>query len=384
MIGFLKFRLAYAALLMVVFAFQATTPAFANQELFEKAKQEVDTDHVSQSTFNNIQSFVEANPNDSKGRLYLGLLLERSGLKEQAYEQLKLAVQYGPNNPDDLVTLCKEQIKLGHVESAMALADSGLKKFPNNPEILFIIGDYLIKLKRPVEAKRVLEQAYKLDPTIFGLPTSLAQLYLSRDYTRAVNYASIDLEKRPTYFRGLRVRGVAYTKLRKYSKAVTDLEPVFKTDPTISLIAQSLSLSYWWLGDYEKALKPAVFLLAFSSQPDIDNKYPVNWMVRVLRELPKEDAQKLIELYSKQISKKYNIPAYYYFLGNVFDKLNWRDLAIESYRKTIEKAHNLRPWDNEINLAYLRLQERLHNKNRDLSLTIKKWLSTLGNHEKQN
>lgn len=406
-----KAFLLCALTLLPVLSIAGPTGVLAQSDLFSKVKEELKSDHLSQASLEGISSFVEANPKSSDGRLYLGLILERMGLKEQAYEQLKLAVEYGPDNPKALVELCKEEIRQGHVNGAMVLLNYGLKKFPNQPEMLFIVGDYLIKEKRPVEARQLLEQAYKLDNTLFGLPTSLAQIYLNHDYTRAVKYATIDLNIRPNYDRAQRIRGMAYCGLRQYDRAVRDLKPAFEHDPTLIPLAQALSEAYFWLGDYEEALKPAVFLLAFTSQPDTRNLGPTTWLVKVLRKLPKQKALPLVDKYTEEIAKKFNLAAYYYFLGTVYDSLNYRDDAIRYYEKAIAKddslvmahyrlgldlemhrrdskealaqltrAHNLRPWDNEINLAYLRLQDRAYNKHRDVSESIKDWLNSLGKH----
>lgn len=410
-------RFAKITSLSIVFSLAVSIASqslsLANQSLFEQAKQEIESSSIKESTLAQLQEFVQANPKNSDGRLYLGLALEAMGLREQANEQLKLSVNYGPQNEKALVDFCKQQISQGHVTAAMELLKEGLKKFPKNAEILRIVGDYLIKQKRPVEARSLLERAFMLDSSLFGLPTSLAQIYMKLDPARAIKYATLDLDKKPEYKRALKVRGVAYTILKQYPKAARDLEPVFENDPTLTPIAQALSESFFWLGNYEKALKPAVFLLAFSSKPDIDNYYPTKWMVKVMKPIPKEKALILVNKYQGQIAQKFNIPAFYYFLGTIYDQLNYRDEAISNYKETIKRApeyvmahyrlgidlelykkdheaalkhltraHNLRPWDNEINLAYLRLQDRMFNKDRDISLSIKKWLSGLGSKTK--
>ena len=373
--------------------------------LFARAKKELDQNKVTEETMNKLQSFVEANPKNSNGHLYLGLLLERVGLREQAQEQLQLAVEYGPENPEALVALCQKEIKNGHVDGAKMLLEQGLRKFPNNASILVLVGDYFIKQKQPIEARQLLERAFYLDKSIFGLPTSLAQLYLNRDLTKAVRYASLDLEVRPDYLRALRVRGIAYVGLKLYDRARVDLEKVFNHDPAETTTAQALSESYYWLGDYDRALKPALFLLAFSAKPDVSNASNTSWLIKVLKHFPRKEAIRLVDMYNSQIDKRFNLPAYHFCLGLAYDKLGYYDEAIKNYRIAIEKnpefvqahyrlgvdlelykkdyrealdcftrAHNLRPWDNEINLAFLRIQDRLVNRNRDVSTDFKRWL----------
>lgn len=387
---------------------QASPVRAQSSDLFETVKSELNKNRLKKSSFNRLQEFVEANPRNSDGRLYLGLVLERMGLKEQAYAQLKLAIEYGPDNPEALVELCKEEIRQGHINPAMALLDYGARKFPKHPEILFLIGEYLIKQKQPGKARSVLEQAFKLDKTIFGLPTAIAQVYLDHDPYRSVRYASLDLKVRPDYDRALRIRGTAYVRLNMFEKAAKDLLPVFEKDRTLTGIAAMLSRSYYWLGDYEKALRPAVYYLAFTSVPDIKNKAPTDWLVKVLRKVPRKKAFELVQKHMDEISSRFEVSAAYYFLGIAMDRVHYRDEAITFYRESIKgdpkqalphyrlgldlelykrdyqaaleemtSAHNLRPWDNEINLAYLRLQDRVYNRHRDISAALKEWFSGL-------
>ncbi|HMP54231.1 MAG TPA: hypothetical protein PKD05_21985, partial [Candidatus Melainabacteria bacterium] len=98
-----KAFLLCALTLLPVLSIAGPTGVLAQSDLFSKVKEELKSDHLSQASLEGISSFVEANPKSSDGRLYLGLILERMGLKEQAYEQLKLAVEYGPDNPKALV-----------------------------------------------------------------------------------------------------------------------------------------------------------------------------------------------------------------------------------------------------------------------------------------
>ena len=89
-----KALLLSALTLLPVLSVGYPSGVFAQSALFSKVKEELKSDHLSQSSLEQVSNYVEANPRSSDGRLYLGLILERMGLKEQAYEQLKLAVEY--------------------------------------------------------------------------------------------------------------------------------------------------------------------------------------------------------------------------------------------------------------------------------------------------
>ncbi|MEZ4542538.1 MAG: hypothetical protein R3C24_19940 [Cyanobacteriota/Melainabacteria group bacterium] len=58
-------------------------------------------------------------------------------MKEQVSEQLKQAVEYGPDNPAKRWWSCKKRF-VRSCEWSHGSLNYGLKKFPNQPEMLFI------------------------------------------------------------------------------------------------------------------------------------------------------------------------------------------------------------------------------------------------------
>ena len=89
--------------------------AQVSSELVKRAQSEIDNNKLTEQTLAQLQSAVQSNVRDADAHLYLGLALERMGLKDEAYSQYGLAVNYGPQNPDALVALVKKEIKQGHI-----------------------------------------------------------------------------------------------------------------------------------------------------------------------------------------------------------------------------------------------------------------------------
>ncbi|MBP7860372.1 tetratricopeptide repeat protein [bacterium] len=382
--------------------------AQVSSELVKRAQSEIDNNKLTEQTLAQLQSAVQSNDRDADAHLYLGLALERMGLKDEAYAQYALAVKYGPQNPDALVALVKKEIKQGHIPSAIQMLRSGLDKFPNNPEMLLIVGDYLIQNKQMDEARQVLETAFKVKEDIFGLPTSLGQIYLNGHQSRAVKLATMDLEKDPKFDRALRVRGVAYMMLGDYQRAIVDLKPVFENAPNVPAIAEGIFESYMSCKNYKEALRPGVFMVAFTAQPDIANARLQDKLVKLIEKLPLEFVQTQVASIEKEIDTKSPMPAFHLQLGQVYDKAGQYKLAMAQYKRAIEMdaryvqayyqlgldyesktndwtkalqcyqtAHFLRSWDEKIYLSYLRMLDRMHHRQNDLAQKTKSLLRGL-------
>lgn len=384
---------------------QSSWLAQVSNDLIKKAQAEIQASKLTEKTLMQLQEAVQKNERDADAHLYLGLMLERMGLKDEAYAQYALAVKYGPQSPDSLVALVKKEIKQGHIPSAIQMLRSGLDKFPNNPEMLLIVGDYLIQNKQMDEARTVLETAFKVKPDIFGLPTSLAQIYLNGHQTRSVKLATMDLAKDPKFDRALRVRGVAYMMLGDYKKALLDLKPVFDNAPNVPGIAEGLFDSYISVRNYKEALRPGIFMIAFTALPDVGNARLQDKVVRLLEKLPRDYVQTQVAAIEKEIDERSAMAAFHLQLGQIYDKVGYYKMAMTQYERAIEldpkyvqayyqlgldyesktndwrkalgcyqTAHFLRSWDGKIYLSYLRLLDRINNRNNDLAQKTKSLL----------
>jgi len=360
---------------------------------------------LTEQKFGQLQEYVQRDPKNSQAHICLGLALDNLGLNDQAAIQFELAVRYGADNPKALVELCKEWIRLGHAPAAIAMLNEGLHKFPNDPEMLYLVGDFLLQQKQRVNAQIVLKKAMDLDPNIPGLPTAYAAALMEVNPSSAVGLASMDLQKNPRDDRALRVRGFSYRMLGEYEKAAKDLQICFDRLPVLMGVAEALAECYYWMGDYAKAVRPAVFVTAFTCFPDVEQSGNISKLLRVLRKLPKDKVVPLVSEVENEIAKHYTKPEFNYTLGKAYDDLEMHSAAMAEYKKAIaidpkyvkpyyrlgidqelfirdydaalqnyKMAHSLRPWDQEIDLAYMRLDDRLSNKKGDLAWKWKDWL----------
>lgn len=400
-------------MILLLTASLALSPcAFAEDKAFlEQAQKEVDSKKLTDRTFAQLQEFVQKNPTNSQAHITLGLALNDLGLTEDAAMQFELAVRHGADNPRALVELCKSQIRLGRVEAAIFVLNQGLEKFPNDPEMLYLVGDFLLKEKRIREAIAILKRAYEINPKIPHLPTAYGAAVMDTNPQMAAKLATEDLARYPKDERASRVRGFSYRRMGEYEKGARDLKIVFDLLPVMPNTSDALSDCYFYTGKYEKAVRPSVFLVAFTSFPDVEQSGNISKLVRVLRKLPEHTASRLVSKAEEEIDSRYKNKAdYHYSLGKAYDQADLPNAAMEEYKKAIvmdskyvrayyrlgldqelilrdyktalanyDMAYKLRPWDKEVALAYDRLQDRLSNRKGDVAWKWKDWLSKMLN-----
>lgn len=382
------------------------------QTIIETARKELQVERLTSATFERLQQLCAANPKDSEAHMTLGLVLDRMGLPDPAQEQFLLAVKYGADNQDAIIALCKSEINAGRTDVAKGILNAGLKRFPNNAEMLYMVGDYLFDHNQHSDAAEYLERAFRINPNIKGLPTALGRCYLRGNAPRAAGLATMDLNVDPNYEPAIRLRGVAYAQSGRYGKAIADLQPAFERAKNLVTISSVLADCYSWLGRYKDALRPAIYAVAFGTAYDVETAPTVEKLVRVMSRLPKSYVEEVVARESAEVDKinRGQKPQFHYNLGRAFDQVGMPQQAIDEYKTAIKlqpnyvrayyrlgrdqeffeknyaealesysKAHSLRSWDNEIALAYNRLSERLANRSKDLSWQFKDWLDKIFN-----
>ncbi len=397
---------AFTVSVGLTFFSSSEAQAVDQQQLFAQTKIELQS-KVSEQTLNDLQALVRAEPTNSQAHLNLGLVLDQLGLTEPAAEQFELAVKYGADNPDTLVQLCKEEIKVGRVPAAMGILNEGIKKFPNNAEMLYMIGEYLWSTKNNRDATALFEKAYQIDPKVVGLSTALGRSVIDNDPLKAANLAAADLKVKPNDLSALLLRGMAYRALGRNREAVKDLQRVFDSQPLLPAVSDALATGYYWLGDYEKALKPAMFYSAVTVVKDVEHSGNLPGLMRILIKMPRDKVLDAVGKLDIELALRRLLrPEFSYFLGKAFDGLNMPHAAMQQYSRSIamdhdnarayyrlaldqeiylrdyegalanyQIAYNQRPFDSELTVAYMRMQDRLHNRKDDIAWRFKDWFN---------
>ncbi len=377
--------------------------------VMSNVKTELDTGKITEKSMNELQEVVQAEPTNADAHLLMGLVLDQVGLLEPAAEQFQLSIKYGTRSPEELVALCKRQISMGRVGPAIAILDQGMVKFPNNAEMMYIIGKYLMTVKKQNEARALLDRAYQIDPKIPGLATALSQVSFAFSPGHSRFLADEELKRAPQNEEAHYMRGLANMKIGNFPQAKEDLEFVFAKSPGHPVITESLAEVYYWLGEYDKAVAPAMFLTAMTSHSDVERAGSVSQLVEVFRKVDRDKLPSIVAAVQKEIeAKKFSNAAFYYNIGKAFDQVDMPNSAMAEYRKAIavdpnnarayyrlgldhvlhlrdyalalesyRTANNLRPGDHELTVAYMRLEDRFSNRKGDVAWKLKDWLHNI-------
>ncbi len=142
----------------------------------------------------NVQGTGELDKEQTKGLAeaysFLGELLTSQGsmnkddkeVSEKYYakatEQMKLANQYYPNDPDILLHLSNSYIASGKLDEAMDAFKKGVETEPNNKYYRFNYGSMLLNADKFPEAEEQLQKATEIDPDYENAIYNLAVTYV--------------------------------------------------------------------------------------------------------------------------------------------------------------------------------------------------------------
>ncbi len=118
--------------------YAAAATAFGAQ--LDAIEKKVEKDELGDEVYAQLDSIISKEPTNYRAHLYLGNCYSKLGLPESAIEEFKLATKYGPDQPKAFVELVKTQIRLGQMPAAMELLNEAQKKFPKDPDVLYLSG----------------------------------------------------------------------------------------------------------------------------------------------------------------------------------------------------------------------------------------------------
>ncbi len=361
---------------------------------------------VQNSSIEKLQEILVRDPKNYKAHLVMAGFLDRMGLEDQAEEEYCQAVSYGPNDPKAIVELVKARFKRGQIDAAWALLREAQRKFNNDPEILYWVGNYMYKSKEIERAESMFVVALGSKKKVFGLHTALAAIRVRTRPGEALRFAEIDLAENPNYDLALRVKGFALMQLRQYERAAVPLKAVYEHDFKNEELSRNYAECLYWLGDYKTALDPALQNLCSTASPYVNNVESKLLLFKIMKRVPNDAIAPAVAKVVERNDRKGRHSAFYFALGDVLDGLNKQTLAIQQYRRGLKidpefargyfrlgkdqlqighdeealasyrHAYMLRPSDPEIGSAYRRLQDRLSIRDEDFAGAWKQWLKS--------
>ena len=239
---------------------------------------------------------------------YYTLIKQVDPEREEVYENL---------------ALCYAQQK--DYAKAQEILSEAKEKFPENKSVSKLISD--IKSNSDAE---ILENAYKA--------------YNVGSYLRAIElYSSV-----PETTETLLGIASAYQGLKQEDKALEYYEKAFETEPKNSDIAYSIGAIYANMQNYDKAkiyFEKSVQLnpnntLAKESVLDMNDVISQNSVVEAVKLIDSQKYEDALVLLNKALIANPKNPDAYYYKGSIYDAQNKSQLAIDSYKKSLEYNKN--------------------------------------------
>jgi cytochrome c-type biogenesis protein CcmH/NrfG len=198
--------------------------------------------------------------------------------------------------------------------------NSAVQRFPDNPEVLYLIGKRLKDERHFAQAGKVLLRAYKSGAKVHGLSSELAEMIVNQEPQKAIVLAREDLKDSPDFAPGLLALSKALMSIGNYSQALPSLQKLFEQAPTNEESTQMYLRALYWSGDFKKALLPALYYLKQEAQYAVSEMPAATTLANVFSHLsPASVDAGLADFYQRcQIDKKLPQPPFHFFVGRIF------------------------------------------------------------------
>jgi len=164
----------------------------------------------------------------------LGWHYQQQGKLPQARAQLEEAEQDGPPSAEILQELARVAYQQQDREGALGYLAHARDLDPGSAAIHFFFGLVCIELNLPLEARKSLDEAVRLDPQNAFYNYALGSVALRADPLQAIPYFEKYMQRKPDDPRGRFALGVAQFYLAEYETATKNLRDVADSKETAS------------------------------------------------------------------------------------------------------------------------------------------------------
>jgi len=182
------------------------------------------------------QDILKANPEHPQTYIALAELDARTGRAQEAEGVLLKGIHTNPIDPTLSVALLRLQLTRGKVQQAVVGGQQALKKFPQNPAVLDVVGRAELAAGQRDEALATFSDFVNIAPTAAQAHTDLAEAYLSK-YTPnspqwpAINEATEAVKLDPHDRVAKLVLARALTTHGRFEEASKVVDELTTTDP---------------------------------------------------------------------------------------------------------------------------------------------------------
>ena len=231
----------------------------------------------------------------------------------------------------------------GQIDEAEASYRTILKKAPEQPDVLHLLGLILHQKGNHETALKNVKKAIDLNPKNQQYHYNCAEIYKAlKKNENAIKYYKKAISLNPNYTAAFNNLGNMLRDEKKYKESVEYLKCAIKLNGNFSEAYHNLGLSYKKLNDYKNAL--SCFEKAISINPNLVEPY--NNIGVILKIFNQYD--KALDYFKKALSIDPNFFFAKYNIGSALKELGRKEEAIQSFEEALsinpaspETHHNL-------------------------------------------
>lgn len=225
------------------------------------------------------QRAVRANPRVALYHYSLGMGLRQIGNLDRSLEEISLALERDPDDPEIWANLAIGYSLLGRNDTALEVVDKGLARFPNDAGLWFNRGDALVRLNRLEEAAEAHRRSIALEPMQEDAWLKLAIVYREmgrlEEAEAAVKKA---IEACPVSASGYSVLNGIYLAQGRFADAEAACRTAHELEPGDAMTLNNWGISLKELGRFEEAEK--VYRDAIKADPMYSPAYGnLGWLL---------------------------------------------------------------------------------------------------------
>jgi tetratricopeptide (TPR) repeat protein len=303
------------------------------------------SEHPSEQLMNDLAKMIQADPHNYQAHFLLAVCYQRMGLPDESLPELKLAVQYGPDDPAPILGLIREAAELGQIDLASQVASIAYSKFPNNPETAFWQANFVFQKGNHLrEANALFNKVVRSGMTIPNLKLSLAQLrFAEKKYDEALRLDNEQLVQTPNMPAACLLKGNIFMMRSDYQNAFLPLKKAYAKLVFTPGVAREYCESAFWTGHYQESLEPAIVRIAIAAAKGEEDKTIETLFKQAAQRVPREKVEEIVNASSnkldtftrfKQVTKLHRV------IAQCLSSIGMHTLAVQEYQRGLKADHD--------------------------------------------
>ncbi len=373
-------------------------------------KRRVEAGKPLDSDLDNLRQLISRDQNNAMAHYIMAMSLERQGFEQLAADEFARAEKAKPDFADPHYRRCLLLFRMQETEAALDEIKQCERLFADDGEQLFNLGLVAESHAQRQEAQRLFEKAAKAKNRALGVGLSLARFRISQGrFYEALQALEWDLRIDKQNTPALMAKAETFYYLHRRQDSMRLFSIAYRQNPCEQKAAERACESLLSNGETREALRAAFFNLTCSTQSEELTESAKDLCLTILKRVNDRDAFSVADEVGSVMTQTKYCRFLYFALGDIFDRCGKKNQAMAEYEQGIkrcttckhdedivgrgmyrlaldkeefardyqsalqlyEKALALRPTDVEIEHHYLRLKDRLANRNNDFAWKLK-------------